>query len=101
MAISRQEVEHIAELAKLGLSPEEIERFQEQLSAILDYAAILQRLDTRAVPPTAQVLGVRNVMRPDIARPSLPLEDVLANAPAHRDGFFCVPPVIEETPYDA
>ncbi len=96
MPISRQEVEHIAELAKLGLSEQEVERFREQLSAILDYASMLQRLDTERVPPTAQVSGLRNCMRPDAARPSLPLEDVLANAPSRRDDLFCVPPVLEE-----
>ncbi len=97
MALSRQEVEHIAELAKLGLSQEEIERFQGQLSAILEYFAVLQRLDTESVPPTAQVIGLRNVMRPDDVGPSLPVDDILANAPSHTDGYFCVPPVIEET----
>ena len=100
MALSRQEVEHIAELAKLGLTEEEIERFQEQLSAILDYAAVLQRLDTGAIPPTAQVIEMRNVMRPDVPGPSLPLEDVLANAPSRRDSYFCVPPVIEQAPLE-
>ncbi len=95
MPISRQEVEHIAELAKLGLSEQEVERFRGQLSAILDYASMLQRLDTEAVPPTAQVSGLRSVMRPDAARPSLPLEDVLANAPSRRDDLFCVPPIFE------
>ncbi len=98
MALSRQQVEHIAGLAKLGLSRDEVERFQEQLSAILDYAAILQGLDTEAIPPTAQVIRMRNVMRPDVAGPSLPPEDVLANAPSRRDDFFCVPPVLEEAP---
>jgi len=99
LPLSRQEVEHIAELAKLGLTAEEIERFREQLSAILDYAAILQRLDTDHIAPTAQVIGIKNVMRPDTVRPSLPVEDVLANAPSRRDGYFCVPPVLgEEAP---
>jgi len=91
-------VEHIAELAKLGLTEEEIERFQEQLSAILDYAAVLQRLDTEAIPPTAQVIEMKNVMRPDVVGPPLSVEDVLANAPWRRDDYFCVPPVIEEAP---
>ncbi len=99
MPLTRQEVEHIAELAKIGLSEEETERFREQLSAILDYAAALQRLDTAAIPPTARVQDARNVMRPDVASASLPVEDVLANAPARRDDSFCVPPVIEE-PYE-
>jgi aspartyl-tRNA(Asn)/glutamyl-tRNA(Gln) amidotransferase subunit C len=98
MPLSRHEVEHIAELAKLGLTEQEVERFREQLSAILDYAAILQGLDTEAIPPTAQVAGVSNVMRADVVGPSLPVEDVLANAPARQDDLFCVPPVIEEAP---
>lgn len=98
MPLSRQQVEHIADLARLGLSPEEVERFREQLSAILDYAAILQRLDTDGVPPTAHVMGMQNVMRADIAGPSLPVDDVMANAPSRRDDYFCVPPVIGEAP---
>ena len=98
MPLSRQQVEHIADLARLGLSPEEVERFREQLSAILDYAAILQRLDTDGVPPTAHVMGMQNVMRADIAGLSLPVDDVMANAPSRRDDYFCVPPVIGEAP---
>jgi len=98
MPLSRQEVVHIAELARLGLTDEEIELFREQLSAILEYAAALQRLDTAAIEPTAHAVEVRNVMRPDVVQPSLPVEDVLANAPSRRDDYFCVPPVIEETP---
>lgn len=98
MPLSRQEVEHIADLARLALSEDEIERFRAQLSAILEHAAALQRLDTEAVPPTAHVLGVTNVMRPDSVAPSLPAEDVLANAPSRRDDYFCVPPVIGEAP---
>ena len=98
MALTRQQVIHIAELAKLGLTEGEIERFQGQLSAILDYAAVLQQIETERIPPTAQVSGITNVTRPDEARPSLPVEDVLANAPSRRDGYFCVPPVLEEAP---
>ncbi len=96
MALTREQVEHIADLAKIGLSEDEVELFREQLSAVLDYAAALQRLDTGAIPPTARVLERTNVMRPDVAAPSLPVEDVLANAPSRQDDFFCVPPVIEE-----
>ncbi len=70
MPLTREEVAHIAELAKLGLTEEEMERFREQLSAILDYAAKLQELDTSAIPPTASVLDLQNVMRPDQVRPS-------------------------------
>ena len=82
MPLTIAEVEHIAELARLSLTEQEKNLFQDQLSAILDYAAVLQRVDTSAVPPTATVLALRNVMRDDAVEPSLPTEDVLANAPA-------------------
>ncbi len=95
MALSRDEVEHIADLAKLGLTAEEVETFREQLSAILDYAAILQRLDTDAIPPTASVLPLRNVMRADEAVPSLPQADALANAPSAEEGYFQVKAILE------
>jgi len=95
MKLSREEVEHIAELAKVGLSEEEKTLFQVQLSAILEYAAMLQRVDTSAIPPTATVLPLRNVMRPDEPRPSLPREDVLANAPQAEDGCFRVKAILE------
>lgn len=95
MKLSREEVEHIAELAKVGLSEEEKALFQVQLSAILEYAAMLQRVDTSAIPPTATVLPLRNVMRPDEPRPSLPREDVLANAPQAEDGCFRVKVILE------
>jgi aspartyl-tRNA(Asn)/glutamyl-tRNA(Gln) amidotransferase subunit C len=90
MPLSLAEVEHVAELARLRLTEEEKALFREQLSAILDYAAVIQSIDTSAIPPTATVLPLRNVMRDDEPRPSLPPEDVLANAPDARDGFFAV-----------
>lgn len=95
MRLSREEVEHIAELAKLGLTEEEVERFSQQLSAILEYAQRLQELDTEAIPPTAQVITLQNVMRPDEVRPSFPREDILANAPAAEKGCFKVHAVLE------
>lgn len=98
MPLSRQEVKQIAEQAKLELTEQEVELLAEQLAAILDLAATLQRLDTEGVAPTVQVAEMENVMRPDVAEPSLPLEDVLANAPSRQDDCFCVPPVIEEAP---
>jgi len=94
MALTREEVEHIAELAKLGLTEEEKETFRQQLSAILDYAQMLQRLDTDAIPPTAQVITLQNVMRPDEVHPSFPREDILANAPAVQDGCFKVKAIL-------
>ncbi len=85
----------MANLARLGLSPEEKERYREQLSAILDYAEMLNQLDTAAIPPTASVLPLRNVMRPDEPEPSLPPEDVLANAPRQEAGQFRVRAILE------
>jgi len=81
MALSREQVQHIAELARLELSEQETELFVEQLSAILDYAEQLNDLDTDAVPPTAQVLALRNVMRSDELQPCLTPDQALANAP--------------------
>jgi aspartyl-tRNA(Asn)/glutamyl-tRNA(Gln) amidotransferase subunit C len=95
MTLSRAEVEHIAELARLRLTEAEKDQFQEQLSAILDHAAVLADVDTSAIPPTATVLPLRNVMRADQARPSLPQEAVLANAPDPYDGFFRVKSILE------
>ena len=95
MKLTRQEVDHVANLARLGLSPEEKERYREQLSAILDYAEMLNQLDTAAIPPTASVLPLRNVMRPDEPEPSLPPEDVLANAPRQEAGQFRVRAILE------
>ncbi len=95
MPLSIAEVEHIAELARLGLSEEEKTLYREQLAAILDHAEVLQRVDTSAIPPTATVLPLRSVMRSDEVQPSLPREDVLANAPDAADGSFRVKAVLE------
>jgi aspartyl-tRNA(Asn)/glutamyl-tRNA(Gln) amidotransferase subunit C len=95
MAITREDVDHVAELARLGLDAAERERMQAQLGQILEYVQVLQRLDTTAIPPTAQVIPLRNVMRPDVVQPSLPVESVLANAPAHEDAFIRVAAVLE------
>ena len=95
MKLSLAQVEHVAKLAQLTLSDQEKELFREQLSSILEYAQRLQQLDTSAIPPTATVLPLENVMRDDQARPSLPLEEVLANAPDAEDGYFRVPVVLE------
>ena len=96
MPLSLSEVEHVAELARLRLGDDEKTLFREQLSAILDHAAVLQAVDTSAIAPTATVLPLRNVMREDEARPSLPQEDVLANAPEARDGFFAVRAILQK-----
>jgi aspartyl-tRNA(Asn)/glutamyl-tRNA(Gln) amidotransferase subunit C len=95
MKLSLTQVEHVAELAQLALSDQEMELFRVQLSSILEYAGRLQQLDTDDIPPTATVLPLENVLRTDEVRPSLPLDGVLANAPAVEDGCFRVPLVLE------
>jgi aspartyl-tRNA(Asn)/glutamyl-tRNA(Gln) amidotransferase subunit C len=95
MKLDRAMVEHIAELAKLQLTDEEIERYAEQLSEILAYAERLQALDTDDIPPTASVLPLRNVLRPDEVTPSLPREEALANAADVADGQFRVDAILD------
>lgn len=98
MAIDRRTVEHVATLARLALTEEETDRFAQQLGQILAYCAKLNELDTDDVEPTSSVVGMTNVMRDDVAGPSLSRDEVLAAAPAHEGGFFTVPPVIETEP---
>jgi aspartyl-tRNA(Asn)/glutamyl-tRNA(Gln) amidotransferase subunit C len=95
MALTLEEVEHIASLARLRLTEDEKARFREQLSAILDYMTMLRRLDTSSIEPTATVLPLRTVLRPDVVRPSLPTSELLANAPEAEAQMFRVPPVLE------
>jgi aspartyl-tRNA(Asn)/glutamyl-tRNA(Gln) amidotransferase subunit C len=95
MKLSLPQVEHVAKLAQLALSEAEKELFREQLSSILEYAERLQELDTDAIPPTATVLPLENIMREDRVQPSLPQADVLANAPDVEGGCFQVPVVLE------
>ncbi len=95
MTITRAEVQHVARLARLGLSEAEMDRLAAELDHILDAMQALRQLDTSAIPPTAQVIPLRNVMREDAVRPSWPVEDILRNAPATRDGEFLVPPVLD------
>jgi aspartyl-tRNA(Asn)/glutamyl-tRNA(Gln) amidotransferase subunit C len=92
MAISRDEVLHVARLARLELTDEEVERFTEQLSAILEAVAKVAELDLSDVEPTAHPLDVVNVWAEDEPRPCLSVEDALANAPDTHAGFFKVPP---------
>ena len=96
MRLSTDEVRHVAELAKLKLTGDEVALFSEQLSQILEYAERLQEIDTSAVPPTPYVLPVENVMRDDIPEPSLSNADALANAPDSDDGFFRVRAVFDD-----
>ena len=95
MTISLEEVETIAELAKLKLTDDEKKMLQEQLSDILAYADMLQQLDTTGIPPTASALPLNNVMRPDVVTRSLSNEEALANAPDAEDGQFRVRAVLD------
>ena len=96
MSLTRAEVQHIAELAKLQLTEAEAGLYQEQLSDILDYMQRLNTLDTDAIPPTATVLPLRSIMRDDVPRPSLPVDEVLANAPARVGDQFEVRVILED-----
>jgi aspartyl-tRNA(Asn)/glutamyl-tRNA(Gln) amidotransferase subunit C len=91
--ITREDVVHVARLARLELSEEELERMREQLSAILEAVGKVSELDLEGVEPTAHPLDLVNVLAEDEPRPSLPREDALANAPDPEDGFFGVPAV--------
>ena len=95
MKLDREEVEHIARLARLGLSEAEREIFQSQLSDILENFDILQELDTGDIPPTAHVIEMENVIRDDEVAPSLARDDILANAPRQENGYFRVRAVLE------
>ncbi|MCB9134015.1 MAG: Asp-tRNA(Asn)/Glu-tRNA(Gln) amidotransferase subunit GatC [Anaerolineales bacterium] len=101
MFLTLQEVTHIAHLARLKLTDEELETYREQLSAILDHVAQLQKLDTEGIPPTSSVLGTvssaatRSVLRDDISRPGLGAETLMKTAPLAKDDQFKVPPVLE------
>ena len=91
--LSRDDVAHVALLARLGLTEEELTRLEGQLNHILDQYAKLAELDTEAIPPTAQTIELQNILRDDVAGPSLSSADALSNAPK-RDGDFIVVPAI-------
>lgn len=95
MKLTREEVEHIAELARLRLTEDEKVRYAGQLSAILDYAARLQSIDTSGISPTARVTTGGNVLREDDIRPGLSQQELLSNAPDIEKGQFRVPPILE------
>lgn len=98
MTLSREQVRHVANLARLGLEPGEEDFYAEQLSGILGHIDRLQELDTEAIPPTAQVVAIENPLRDDVARPGLTQEQALANAPARQDGYFVVKAIQEAEP---
>ncbi len=95
MSLTPEEVTHIARLARVGLSEDDVSRFQDQLSQILDYFQRLQEADTENIPPTAHTLAMHNVMRDDEPRPSFDKEDILANAPRREGDHFRVRAVLE------
>lgn len=94
--LSREDVEHVAHLARLGMSPEEIDRIRDELNHIIDQYTKLAELDTEHIPPTAQTIELENILRDDVVRPSLPVEDVLRNAPARDGDQFVVPAILGE-----
>lgn len=94
MKLSREEVEHVAMLARLALSGEEINKFGSQLSSILEYAEKINSIDTEGVDPTYHVLPIKNVWRDDEQHPSLVQEDTLGNAPQRDGNYFRVPRIL-------
>ena len=98
MALTVDEVRHIATLARLALNEQEEARIAEQLSDVLDYADRLQAIDTSEISPTATVLPLQAPLRPDQARPSPPLQAILSNAPDQQGGQFRVPRVLDPEP---
>jgi len=95
MKLTREDVLHIARLARLGLTETELEKLREQLSNILENFEILQKVDTTDIPPTAQSIALQNVLRDDEVAASLPQSQILANAPQKEGNFFRVRAVLE------
>ena len=96
MSLTPEQVKHIATLARVGITEEDIERFSHQLSDILDYFERLSQVDTTGVPPTAHTLALHNVMREDEPAPPLSAEEALANAPLREGEYFRVRAILEE-----
>ena len=92
--LTRSDVEHVAFLARLRLTDEELDRLEGQLNHILDQYAKLSEIDTSAIPPTAQTIELENILRDDVARPSLAVEAVLCNAKLTEGDFIVVPPIL-------
>jgi aspartyl-tRNA(Asn)/glutamyl-tRNA(Gln) amidotransferase subunit C len=97
-SLTRDEVEHVAQLARLALTDDELDSLTTELGAILEHAAQVSALDTAGVPATAHPLPLVNVFRADVARPGLPRGEVLAAAPQAEDGRFRVPRILGEAP---
>ncbi|RLC55735.1 MAG: Asp-tRNA(Asn)/Glu-tRNA(Gln) amidotransferase GatCAB subunit C [Chloroflexi bacterium] len=96
MSLTADEIRHIAGLARLGVSDEDVEHFRGQLSSILDYFEELKQLDTDDVPPTAYPLDLHNVLRSDVTAPCTDAADILANAPTQENGYFRVRAILDE-----
>jgi aspartyl-tRNA(Asn)/glutamyl-tRNA(Gln) amidotransferase subunit C len=92
--LSRADVEHVAHLARLGLSEDELARLEGQLNHILDQYTVLTRLDTEHIPPTAQTIELANILRDDVVTPSLTADEALANAPERSGDHFLVPAIL-------
>jgi len=95
MKLTDEEVRHIAILARLGISDAEVEKFRNQLSNILENFDILNQVDTEGLPPTSQSVVLENVYRQDEPKPSLPVDEIMANAPEKEDNSFRVNAVLE------
>lgn len=93
--ISKEQVYHVANLARLEINDQEAEKFTKQLDDIINLAELLNEVDTSTIKPTSHVLNIQNVMREDVAEAGLPREEVLKNAPDHKDGQIRVPSIIE------
>ena len=96
MKLTREEVLHIARLARLAVTEEEVDRYVDQLSNLLEHFEVLQQVDTEGVPPTAQSVELQSVMRDDVIEPSLSSEEVLSNAPRREGDSFRIKAVLEE-----
>jgi aspartyl-tRNA(Asn)/glutamyl-tRNA(Gln) amidotransferase subunit C len=92
--LSRSDVEHVAHLARLGLTDDELTLLQGQLNHILEQYAKLAELNTEAIPPTAQTIELENILREDVVTPSLPVDEVLGNAPDAAGGYIVVPAIL-------
>lgn len=90
------DIAHVARLARLGLGPDELEHYRDQLGVILEHAARVQALDTEGVEPTSHPLEFTNAFREDEIRPGLDRDEVLRSAPQTRDGYFVAPPAMEQ-----
>jgi len=94
--LSRKDVEHVAHLARLGLSDDELARLEGQLNHIVDQYAVLTELDTEHIAPTAQTIELENILRDDVVKPGLAAKDILAFAPERAGPYFVVPPILGE-----